>query len=50
MGAENIGIPGERRLNTWKEIAEHMGLKEHQAKQRFGHALRKLAARLGYGK
>src|SRR5271157_429023 len=35
---------------TWKEIAEHMGLKEHQAKQRFGHALRKLAARLGYGK
>jgi DNA-directed RNA polymerase specialized sigma24 family protein len=35
---------------TWKEIAEHMGLKEHQAKLRFGHALRKLAARLGYGK
>ena len=35
---------------TWKEIAEHMGLKEHQVKLRFGHALRKLAARLRYGK
>ena len=35
---------------TWKEIAEHMGLDEHQAKQRFRHALRKLTARLGYGK
>jgi RNA polymerase sigma factor (sigma-70 family) len=35
---------------TWKEIAEHMGLKEHQAKLRFGYALRKLAERLGFGK
>ncbi len=35
---------------TWREIAEHMGLNEQQAKLRFGYALRKLAARLGYGK
>jgi len=35
---------------TWREIAGHMGLSEHQAKLRFGYALRKLAARLGYHK
>jgi RNA polymerase sigma factor (sigma-70 family) len=35
---------------SWREIAEHMGLSEHQAKLRFRYALRKLAARLGYGK
>src|SRR5271165_916845 len=35
---------------TWKEIGEHMGLSEHQAKLRFGYALRKLAERLGFGK
>jgi RNA polymerase sigma factor (sigma-70 family) len=35
---------------TWREIAEHMGLNEHQAKLRFGYALRKLAVRLGFGK
>jgi len=32
---------------TWREIADLYGLKENQAKLRFGHALRKLAARLG---
>ena len=35
---------------SWREIAEHMGLSEHQAKLRFRYALRKLAARLGYGR
>ena len=35
---------------SWREIAEHTGLSEHQAKLRFRYALRKLAARLGYGK
>jgi RNA polymerase sigma factor (sigma-70 family) len=35
---------------TWREIAENMGLSEHQAKLRFGYALRKLAVRLGFGK
>ena len=35
---------------SWRETAEHMGLSEHQAKLRFRYALRKLAARLGYGK
>jgi len=35
---------------TWREIGEHMGLSERQAKLRFGYALRKLAERLGYGK
>src|SRR5271165_4988899 len=35
---------------TWREIAEHMGLNEQQAKLRFAYAVRKLAARLGYGK
>lgn len=35
---------------TWREIAELYGLNENQAKLRFGHALRKLAARLGYRK
>ena len=35
---------------TWREIAENMGLSEHQAKLRFGYALRKLAERLGFGK
>lgn len=35
---------------SWRETAEHMGLSEQQAKLRFRYALRKLAARLGYGK
>jgi len=35
---------------SWREIAELYGLNENQAKLRFGHALRKLAARLGYRK
>ena len=35
---------------TWREIAENMGLSEHQTKLRFAYALRKLAVRLGYGK
>jgi RNA polymerase sigma factor (sigma-70 family) len=35
---------------SWREIAEHVGLGEQAAKVRFHHALRKLAARLGYGK
>ncbi len=35
---------------SWREIAEYIGLSEHQAKLRFRYALRKLAARLGYGK
>ena len=35
---------------TWREIAENMGLSEHQTKLRFGYALRKLAVRLGFGK
>jgi RNA polymerase sigma factor (sigma-70 family) len=35
---------------SWREIAEHMGLNERQAKLRFGYALRKLAARLGFSK
>ena len=35
---------------TWREIAEYMGLSEQVAKARFHNALRKLAARLRYGK
>ena len=35
---------------SWREIAEHVGLGEQAAKARFHNALRKLAARLGYGK
>ena len=35
---------------SWREIAEHVGLGEQVAKARFHNALRKLAARLGYGK
>ena len=35
---------------SWREIAEHVGLSEQTAKARFHNALRKLAARLGYGK
>ena len=35
---------------SWREIAEHVGLGEQAAKVRFHHALRRLAARLGYGK
>ena len=35
---------------TWREIAEHVGLSEQTAKGRFHNALRKLAARLRYGK
>lgn len=35
---------------TWREIAEHVGLSEQTAKARFHNALRKLAARLRYGK
>jgi RNA polymerase sigma factor (sigma-70 family) len=35
---------------SWREIAEHMGVGEHAAKVRFYHALRRLAARLGFGK
>ena len=35
---------------TWKEIAELHELSESKAKLRFRYALRRLAARLGYGK
>ena len=35
---------------SWREIAEYVGLGEQAAKSRFHNALRKLAARLGYGK
>ena len=35
---------------SWREIAEHVGLSEPTAKARFHNALRKLAARLRYGK
>jgi RNA polymerase sigma factor (sigma-70 family) len=35
---------------SWREIAEHVGLGEQAAKVRFHHALRRLAARLGFGK
>ena len=35
---------------SWREIAEHVGLGEQAAKVRFHQALRRLAARLGYGK
>jgi len=35
---------------TWREIAEYIGLSEQAAKARFHNALRKLAARLRYGK
>ena len=35
---------------TWREIAEYTGLSEQAAKARFHNALRKLAARLRYGK
>jgi RNA polymerase sigma factor (sigma-70 family) len=35
---------------TWKEIGDYVGLREQAAKTRFHNALRKLAARLGYGK
>ena len=35
---------------SWREIAEYVGLGEQAAKARFHNALRKLAARLGYGK
>lgn len=35
---------------SWREIAEHAGLTEQSAKSRFHNALRKLAARLRYGK
>jgi len=35
---------------SWREIAEHVGLSEQTAKSRFHNALRKLAARMGYGK
>ena len=35
---------------SWREIAELHGLTEHKAKLRFGYALRRLAARLGYGR
>ncbi len=35
---------------SWREIAEYVGLGEQAAKVRFHHALRRLAARLGYGK
>jgi DNA-directed RNA polymerase specialized sigma24 family protein len=35
---------------SWREIADHVGLGEQAAKARFHNALRKLAARLGYGK
>jgi RNA polymerase sigma factor (sigma-70 family) len=35
---------------SWREIAEHVGLSEQTAKARFHNALRKLAARLRYGK
>jgi RNA polymerase sigma factor (sigma-70 family) len=35
---------------SWREIAETVGLSEQSAKARFHNALRKLAARLRYGK
>ncbi|HYV74900.1 MAG TPA: sigma-70 family RNA polymerase sigma factor [Candidatus Binatia bacterium] len=35
---------------SWREIAEQIGLSEQAAKARFHNALRKLAARLRYGK
>jgi RNA polymerase sigma factor (sigma-70 family) len=35
---------------SWREIAEYVGLGEQAAKVRFHQALRKIAARLGYGK
>jgi RNA polymerase sigma factor (sigma-70 family) len=35
---------------SWREIAEQVGLSEQAAKARFHNALRKLAARLRYGK
>jgi len=35
---------------SWREIAEQIGLREQAAKARFHNALRKLAARLRYGK
>ena len=35
---------------SWREIAEYVGLGEQAAKARFYNALRKIAARLGYGK
>jgi RNA polymerase sigma factor (sigma-70 family) len=35
---------------TWREIGEYVGLDGQTAKTRFHNALRKLAARLGYGK
>ena len=36
---------------SWREIAEHVGLGQKPvSKVRFHHALRRLAARLGYGK
>ena len=35
---------------TWREIADLYGLNQNQAKLRFGCAIRKLAARLGYRK
>jgi RNA polymerase sigma factor (sigma-70 family) len=35
---------------SWGEIGEHVGLSEQTAKARFHNALRKLAARLRYGK
>ena len=35
---------------TWKEIGDYVGLREQVTKTRFHNALRKLAARLGYGK
>ena len=35
---------------SWREIAEYVGLGEQAAKARFHNALRKIAARLGYGK
>ena len=35
---------------SWREISEHLGLGEQAAKVRFHHGLRRLAARLGYGK
>ena len=35
---------------SWREISKHVGLSEQTAKTRFHNALRKLAARLRYGK